>query len=154
MLHLRGCMISIMFSIPNAIRYLWSPRTDAIHELQQGSVFMLLCSSWYWNFEQRFCQTKLIGIMWIILGTNMFHDYHLGVNVVYNCCRTSTSTSSNATSSSGDLCIEQQYQSQEWVFFKIASGIISPACSNREDWDISSLLEHQDGAGTDGPPVP
>ena len=95
--------------IPNAIRYLWCPCTDAIHELQQGPVFTLLCETWYRNFQQSSCQTKLNEIMWIIFGTKKFHDYHLGVNVVYDCCRTSTSTSSNVTSSSSDLLIEHHY---------------------------------------------
>jgi len=38
--------------------------------------------------------------------------------------------------------------------FIISSGKMSQTCSNRGVWDVSSLLEHHNGAGTDGPPVP
>jgi len=139
--------INYVFFIPNAIRYLWSPRTDAIHELQQGSVFMLLCSSWYWNFEQSFCPTKLIGIMWTIFGTTTFHDYHLGVNVVYNGCR--RSTSNNATS--GDLCIEQQYQSHVWIFFDISHVQMSQECFIWRDARHQLCCLYQMPSGTDVP---
>ena len=71
----------ICFLIPNAIRYWWRPCTDAMHVLQQGPVFTLLCETWYWNFQQSSCQTESNGFMWIIFATTKFHDYHLGIAV-------------------------------------------------------------------------
>ena len=140
----------ICFLIPNAIRYWWRPCTDAMHVLQQGPVFTLLCETWYWNFQQSSCQTESNGFMWIIFATTKFHDYHLGVNVVYNCCR--TSTSSDATSA--DLQIRHQYQRHVWILFVISSAKLSQACFNWEVSHVFNLLEHQNGAGTDDPPVP
>ena len=72
------------------------------------------------------------------------------LNFVYNCCR--TSTSSNVTSA--DQHIRHQYQRHVWIFFVISSAKMYQVCSNWEVWHISSVLHHQNGAGTDDPPVP
>ena len=108
---------------------------------------------------------SLYAIMWVMVSKfptkllpNRIKWIHVN-NICYNkgswlslgnCCR--TSTSSDATSA--DLQIRHQYQRHVWILFVISSAKLSQACFKWEVSHVLNLLEHQNGAGTDDPPVP